>query len=76
MNRRPDPRRIEILDGTIVEILRAKTTAERVGMIASCHQTMRRLLEGHLRTRHPDWDDAALHAEIARRMSRGTGCTP
>lgn len=65
-----DPRRIELLDPMMVEIFRAKTPAERVAMIGECNETMRLRLQGHLRTLHPDWDDAQLQREIAHRMCR------
>jgi hypothetical protein len=64
---------IELLDEAVVEILRKKTPTERVAMIFAANRTMRLRLEGHLRTRHPDWDDQAVAREIARRMSRGAG---
>jgi hypothetical protein len=64
---------VELLDEAVVEVLRGKTPAERVAMIFAANRTMRLRLEGHLRTRHPDWDDRAVIEEIARRMSRGAG---
>jgi hypothetical protein len=70
--RKIDPRRIEILDDKMVEILRKKTSAERVAMAMDLAKTMRLLLESHLRYRHPDWDDNQISREIARRRSLGT----
>ena len=67
-NRRPC---IELLDEAMVEVLRRKTPTERVAMIFAANRTMRLRLEGHLRSRHPDWDDQTVMQEIARRMSRG-----
>ncbi len=64
---------IELLDEAVVEVLRRKTPTERMAMIFAANRTMRLRLEGHLRTRHPDWDSQALMQEIARRMSRGAG---
>jgi len=64
---------IELLDEAIVEVLRGKTSTERMAMIFAANRTMRLRLEGHLRTRHPDWDQQMLMQEIARRMSRGAG---
>ncbi|MCX7426352.1 MAG: hypothetical protein NTW96_12110 [Planctomycetia bacterium] len=63
---------IELLDEAVVEVLRRKTPVERVAMIFAANRTMRLRLEGHLRTRHPEWDDQTVMQEIARRMSRGT----
>ena len=64
---------IELLDDAVVEVLRHKTPAERVAMIFAANRTMRLRLEGHFRTRHPDWDNQTVMQEIARRMSRGAG---
>ncbi len=65
--------RVELLDEAVVEVLRGKTATGRVGMIFAANRTMRLRLEGHLRSRHPDWDTQAVMQEIARRMGRGTG---
>lgn len=70
--RQLDPSRIELLDTQVVEMLRSKTPAERLEMAFACNRTMRQLLEGHLRTRHPDWDRQSIDAEIARRMLGGS----
>jgi hypothetical protein len=68
----PDARRIEVLDSIMVEVLRSKTPAERVAMGLECNRTARLLIEGHLRTQHPEWSDEQVAAEIARRMLGGT----
>jgi hypothetical protein len=68
-----NPPSIELLDEAIVQVLRRKTPVERMAMVFAANRTMRLRLEGHLRTRHPDWDDQAIMQEIARRMSRATG---
>ena len=62
---------VELLDDAMVAVLRRKTRTERVAMIFAANRTMRLRLEGHLRSRHPDWDDQTVMQEIARRMSRG-----
>jgi hypothetical protein len=68
----PDLSRLEVLDDVMVEILRSKTPAQRIEMIFAANRTMRLRLEGHFRTHHPEWDEARLKQEIARRMSSGT----
>lgn len=73
MKRRLDNRRIEVVDDAVAEALRGKTPAERVEMAFAANRTMRLLIEGGLRTRHPDWDDARISAEVAGRMLRGSG---
>jgi len=62
---------VELLDPAIVEVLRGKTKTERVAMIFAANRAMRLRLEGHLRSRHPEWDTPTVMREIARRMSRG-----
>ena len=50
------------------EILRRKTITERVAMILDANATMRKLIEGPLRAKHPDWNDEQIQREVARRM--------
>ena len=64
-----DVRRIEVLDEAIVEVLRAKTPAERVAMVFEAERTMRLTLDAQFRSRHPDWDDDRVAREIARRWN-------
>ena len=64
---------VEILDEAIVKILREKTPTERVAMIFASNRFMRKRLEGHIRSGHPDWDSERVMQEIARRINRGTG---
>jgi len=65
--------RVERMDEATLEMLRSKTPAERLAIAFDCNRTMRLRLEGHIRTYHPDWDDAQVAADVARRMSRGAG---
>lgn len=69
--RRLDPGQIEVLDPLVAAVLREKSPAERVAMIFACNRTMRLRLYGQLHSRHPDWDDAQIQNEIARRMLGG-----
>ena len=66
-----DPRRTEILDEAMVEVLRAKTVAERVAMTLDAERMMRLMLEAHLHWRHPEWNDQQIASEIARRRLLG-----
>jgi len=65
--------RINRLDDATLQMLRTKTPAERLAIAFDCNRTMRLRLEGHFRTYHPDWSDAEVKSEIARRMTGGTG---
>jgi hypothetical protein len=57
MKWRLDPGQIEVVDPAVAAVLRRKTVTERVAMILEANQTMRRLIEGPLRSRHPDWSE-------------------
>ncbi len=70
--RRSVPGQIEDLDYAVAEVLRRKTPAERIQMAAGYYRLVRGLIEGGLRTKHPEWDDARIAAEVARRIMRGT----
>lgn len=59
--------RIEILDDVMVEVLRRKTAVERVAMVFDAEQTLLAMLGSHLRESHPDWTEAQINQEIARR---------
>ena len=65
--------RVERLDPAVVEILREKTSAERVAMVFDAERMMRQLLRASIGTSHPDWDQQQVEREIARRWLRGTG---
>jgi len=69
---RLDDGQIEVVDDAVAEVLRGKTPAERVAMIAAAHRTMRRVIMAAIRKRHPDWDEDTVAAEAARRMTRGS----
>jgi len=71
VKRLPDTRQIEVVDDAVAEVLRRKTPAQRIAMVLAANRTMRLVIEGFLRTRHPDWDDRQIMKEVARRMSLG-----
>jgi hypothetical protein len=49
------------------------TAGQRVEAALAANRLVRLRLQGHLRALHPDWDDARIQAEIARRMRLGSG---
>lgn len=67
-----DPRRIELLDPTVVAILKTKTPAEKLAMAFASNRLVRLRLAGHFRTIHPDWSDSEVNAAVARRVVNGT----
>ncbi len=66
---RLDAGQIEVVDEAVAEILRRKTPAQRLAMGFAANRTARRIMEGGLKSQHPDWNDLRVRAEIARRMS-------
>ena len=73
MRWRLDAGQIEVVDEAVAAVLRRKTPAEKIKMIADCDRTMRRLLGNHLHSEFPNWDEGRIQREIVRRMSHGTG---
>jgi hypothetical protein len=72
VRQRIDPRRIEVVDDAVAEILMCKTHAERLALAFDANRTVRSVVEGAIRSDHPDWDDTAVRRELARRMLHGT----
>lgn len=68
MKWRLDPGQIEVVEDAVAEVLRRKTVTERVAMILEANETMRSLIEGPLRAKHPEYTDQQIRQEIARRM--------
>ncbi len=68
-----DPRRIEIIDDQMVEILRAKTGAERLRIAFGMWESARRMLTSMLTADHPDWGAEEVRREVARRLAHDAG---
>jgi hypothetical protein len=67
-----DPRNVEVLDRVCAEIIRRKSGAERLKIANDMAKFARQLLCGGIRYVHPDWNDAEVNAEAARRITRGS----
>jgi N-acetylglucosamine kinase-like BadF-type ATPase len=72
MKRPLDPSRIEVVDEAVAQILRTKTITERIAMVFAANRTMRLVIEGGVRTQHPEWNNEQVQCEVVRRMSLGT----
>jgi hypothetical protein len=72
MRRVIDPRRIEVVDDDVVRFLPDKTPAERIAIGFAANRTVRLVIEGALRSDHPQWTDSQIRAEVAQRMLNGT----
>lgn len=67
----PEPIVVEFMDREMVEILRSKTTTEKIAMLGAAHQTAKKLVTCGIRGDHPDWSEEQVHEELTRRMFRG-----
>jgi hypothetical protein len=63
-----ESRLTDVVDDQIAEILRGKTTAERVALIGDAHETAKVLAAAGARLRHPEWNEDQVAREVARRM--------
>jgi hypothetical protein len=72
MSRFVEPRNLEAIDDSLADVLRHKTPAEKVEMIAGANRTARLLAAAGIRHLHPDWDDQQVQAEVIRRVCGGT----
>ena len=68
---RLDAGQIEVVDDAVAEVLRRKTPAQRIAMAFAADRTIRNVIAGAIRKRHPDWAAAEVQQEVARRMTRG-----
>lgn len=66
------PPRIESVDDSLVEILRSKSPAEKIEMVAAANRTARLLAAAGIRYAHPNWDEVQVQAEVIRRVCGGT----
>lgn len=72
MSRTVDPRNIEVVDDDLASVLREKTPAERIEMIADANDMARLLAAAGIRHIHPEWCEDRLQGEVARRMLGAT----
>jgi hypothetical protein len=72
MPRAVDPRNLEFVDDALAVVLRRKTPAEKIEMIAAANRTARLLAVAGVRYQHPEWNDSQVQAEVIRRVCGGT----
>ena len=63
---------IDAPEPEMVEILRLKTAAERLGIACGMWRAARSILTNMLREDHPDWDQHRIDREVASRLSHGS----
>lgn len=68
---RLDRGQIEVVDDAMAEVRRQKSGAKRLAIASGLFAFARKVILAQLRQEHPDWDEARIVAETARRLSRG-----
>lgn len=63
-----DPRRIEVIDDATAEMYRRQSGAESVRAGLSMFGFAVRVVLSSVRDQHPDWTQAQIEAEAARRL--------
>ena len=66
------PKQIESMDAALADVLRNKTPAKKIEMVAAANRTASLLAAAGARLLHPDWNEAEIQAEVIRRVSGGT----
>jgi hypothetical protein len=61
-----------MVDDAIAHILRRKSAAEKLRMIAGGWPLLRAMHASQVRRAHPDWDEKRVQTETSRRMSHGS----
>jgi hypothetical protein len=59
---------IEVPDPEMVQLLRGKSSAERLAIANRMWTSARDAIQQMLKAEHPDWNQAQLQAEVARRL--------
>jgi hypothetical protein len=68
---RLDRGQIEVVDEAMAEVLCRKTGAERLQMAFGLWRFARLMVRAGVRSRHPEWTEAEVAREVARRMLHG-----
>lgn len=68
---RDEPRRFEMIDNAMADILREKTDAEHLQIGFGMWRSARRLVEANVRAEHPEWTEDEIRRQVAGRRSHG-----
>jgi hypothetical protein len=63
-----DIRRIEVIDDQMAELYRRMTPGQRMQIGSNMHEFSVRIMEGGIRSCHPDWDAKQIRQEVLRRL--------
>ena len=62
---------IEVVDDTMCEILRQKSSLERLKIAFGLWRSAQKQLFTYIRSLHPDWDEGRINKEVVKRISHG-----
>ena len=65
-------RQIEAMDDAMAEVYRTKTAAQRLAISNQMYLFARRMIRTQVAARNPEWTDAQITRETARRISNGS----
>jgi hypothetical protein len=68
---RPFPKKLEMMDDEMAEIISQKTPAERLAIAHSMWRMARNLLRASVTQNNPTWTAEQINREVARRLSHG-----
>jgi len=66
-----DSNRIKVIDDVMCDILKKKSSLERLEIAFGLWRSAKIQLFYYLQSLHPEWDDEKIRQEIVRRMSHG-----
>jgi hypothetical protein len=66
------PSRFDVIDDDLAALLRTKSPAEKIEMVAAANCTARLLAAAGARFQHPDWTEDQVQTEVIRRLTGGT----
>ncbi|WP_299468458.1 hypothetical protein [uncultured Gimesia sp.] len=59
---------VEVIDQSLVEILKKQAPEARLKIAAGMWETARVMVRGTLSQEHPEWSEATLNREVAKRL--------
>ena len=68
---RLDRGQIEVVDDRMAEVLCRKSPQERLEIGFRMWESAREMIRSYLTSEHPEWSEAELNREVARRLLRG-----
>jgi hypothetical protein len=71
-HRRQIPHSFDRIDDDMARVVQGKTGAQRLAIANALFASARQMLLSYLRAEHPDWDEARVRRETARRLSHGS----